>query len=72
MSTTHTMPTLKGRYLFGDFVSGRIWALHLDEHTVQSLGRWPVLVSTFGRDLSGAVYVGGYGRGALFRIEPAP
>ncbi len=65
---------LQGRYIVGDFASGRIWALALPEQPGQqaewwSLGRWPLLISTFGRDAQGRVYVGDYGGGVVYRID---
>lgn len=71
------VPSLRGKYLFGDFVTGRIWALELPStaggkaKAAMSLGRWPLLLSTFGRDASGEVYVGDFGSGRIFRIEEA-
>jgi glucose/arabinose dehydrogenase len=67
--------SLKGKYVFGDYVSGRLWALSLpqDPHAVveaRLLGQWPVNPSTFGRDASGRVYLADHLRGILFRIDP--
>ncbi len=74
--TGNSVGQLKGRYLFGDFMSGRIWALELPADSkagpkaskVHSLGKWPVLISTFGRDNSGEVYVGDYAKGVVYKI----
>jgi len=68
---------LKGRYVFGDFASGRIWALELPatvspgdtEATAHALGRWGLLISTFGRDTRGRVYVADFSGGTIYRIE---
>lgn len=71
------IPALRGQYVFGDFVTGRIWALKLPDTptapppTASSLGRWPILISTFGRDPQGSVYVGDFGSGQIFRIDAA-
>ena len=75
--TGSAVPELRGRYIFGDFVSGRIWAISLpatgqgmaSDHT--SLGRWTMLPSTFGQDASGELYVADYGRGRIFRFSAA-
>ena len=69
------LPALKGRYLFGDFISGRIWAIPLPSPPARvgdalALGQWPVLISAFARDPAGEVYVADYGRGVVYRIEP--
>lgn len=70
---------LKGLYIFGDFISGRIWALRLPTHTEErlspsdalALGQWPIQISTFGRDAVGKLYVADYGLGVVYRIDPA-
>ena len=57
-------PSLTGRYVFADFVSGRMWAL-----TEASPGQWqvellletPLLISSFGEDANGELYVVDYG-----------
>jgi glucose/arabinose dehydrogenase len=71
------IPTLQGRYIFGDFVSGRLWAIPLPAQPRNSdplveaveLGRWQILPSTFGRDAEGRVYVADFGSGTVFRIS---
>ncbi len=70
---------LKGRYIFGDFGSGRIWALTLPppgakkavqpESAIAALGRWPLQVSTFGRGHDGALYVADFGGGVVYRVD---
>jgi len=68
---------LAGKYVFGDFASGRLWALDLPEAVspgdpeakVYALGRWGVLVSTFGRDAQGRVYLADYSKGEIYWIE---
>ena len=68
---------LAGKYVFGDFATGRLWALTLPdavtpgapEAEVFALGRWGLLVSTFGRDDRGRVYVADFGKGEIYRIE---
>ncbi len=74
------VPALSGSYVFGDFVSGRLWAIRLPEPggllaTDQvALGRWTMLPSTFGQDADGEIYVADYGKGRIYRLsapEPA-
>lgn len=66
---------LSGKYIFGDFVSGRMWALDLPEvdsqapATVHALGRWGMLISTFGRDSTGRLYVADFGTGTIYRMD---
>jgi uncharacterized protein (TIGR03437 family) len=65
-------PSLVGKYLFGDFGSGRFWAL-----AEVSAGQWEVEqllgtgfnISSFGEDESGEVYVVDYGGSVRQVIE---
>ncbi len=76
VSTREDHDALKNLYVFGDFISGRIWAIRLPEAPGQkaeaafALGKWPILISTFGRDASGRLYVADYGQGAIYRLDP--
>jgi glucose/arabinose dehydrogenase len=73
--TGKDIPSLTGKYIFADFMSGRIWAMDLPENAsekvknVYTLGKWPVLTSSFGRDADGNVYVVDLGKGKIFRID---
>ncbi|EMJ95644.1 PQQ-dependent sugar dehydrogenase [Leptospira alstonii] len=66
---------LDGKYVFADFVSGRIWALELPDQIgqpakkVYSLGKWPVLISSFGKDAAGKIYLSDFGSGKIYRID---
>ena len=57
--------------MFADFTSGHMWALKLPEKREgpmadsQLLGRWPLLISAFGRDAQGELYVADWGRGLV-------
>jgi glucose/arabinose dehydrogenase len=69
------VPDLKGLYVFGDYGSGRLWAIPLPPagaavkaSDVRALGRWPVAPSTFGLGHDGALYVGDFG-GRVFRVR---
>lgn len=70
----NAIPSLRGRYVFGDFVSGRIWSLALPlgvqaASDVTLLGKWPILISTFGwngQDL----FVADFGQGVVFKLQP--
>jgi len=75
--TGSLVPSLRGRYVFGDFTMGRIWSLEVPEARGQKAearlhGRWPILISTFGRDPSGELYVVDHYTGAIFRIAASP
>ena len=61
------IPALVGHYLFGDFCSGRIWALPLDGGAVVEVAVSPRPVASFGTDADGEVYVLTFG-GAVLRI----
>ena len=74
-------PTYRGRYFFGDFVSGRVWSVAISlsangdaaasdrrEHTAELGGRTILgSVSSFGVDGDGELYVVNYA-GAIVRI----
>lgn len=64
------LPTLRGWYLFGDFVSGRIFA-HLpgSGNKNQTLLESGLLISSFGHDQTNELYVVSYGDGALYQIK---
>lgn len=69
---------LAGKYVFGDFITGRLWAFELPEKvtadtrvsTVYTLGRWPILPATFGRNGAGDVFVADFSSGDIFIIAP--
>jgi len=72
------LPGLRGQYVFGDFLTGRIWAVDLpppgkeeQSREFEILGNWPVLISTFGRNAGGEIFVGDYGAGAIYRLAKA-
>jgi glucose/arabinose dehydrogenase len=73
----------RGRYVFADFVAGKIWslALTIDPGTGRatasnlrdhSADLAPGNVSSFGVDAAGELYFADYTNGAIVRIDPAP
>ncbi len=73
------LPQLAGRYLFGDFCSGRIHAAEPAPDGSPAQGPPPVvreltqrarLLTTFGEDSAGEIYLG-TNNGRLLRLEPA-
>ena len=72
VATASDVPAITGKYVFGDFGSGQIWALALPETRKDAeatlLGKWDVQISTFGRDAQGRVYVGDFASGTIYRI----
>lgn len=64
---------LKGVYLYGDFCSGRIWALKYFRGQVISdlqIADTKVQITSFGQDADGELYVTGF-NGGVFRIVDA-
>jgi hypothetical protein len=64
-----TNPLVANKYIFGDYVSGRVWALEYNPTTenalVQPLFRTDgQFVSSFGKDIEGNLYFTDYGFGA--------
>jgi glucose/arabinose dehydrogenase len=73
------IPGLARRYVFGDFITGRIWSMNLPEKNLSEPlsgsalmlhGKWDILISSFARDHDGELYVADFSRGAIFRIVP--
>ncbi len=76
VATSDQIPEIKDHYVFGDFVSGRIWAIPLPKDRegalvdAKALGQWPFLPSTFGRNSDGTLFVADFGKGFVYRIDP--
>jgi glucose/arabinose dehydrogenase len=73
-----TLP-FAGRYVFGDFDTGQVWALDLDNHSVTELADTDQFISTFGVGENKELYAAGYFADGtpsrLYRIvkkEPVP
>ena len=73
--------TFRGYYLFGDFVSGRVWSFKLEggvpvdltEHTrdlTPAGGRSIGAISSFGEDASGELYIVDYSDGEIYKVVP--
>ena len=69
------IPALAGAYLYGDFVSQRLWAA-----TTDGQGAWsaqqqllvaPSGIAGFGEDMQGELYFAGLGSGIVYRIDAA-
>jgi glucose/arabinose dehydrogenase len=64
-------PRMRGLYFYGDFCSGRIWALRHE-----SSGAWTntllldtnIQLSAFGEDEAGNLYAASYGSGQIFQV----
>lgn len=62
--------SLYGVYIYGDFISGKIWGLWLDENqeaTVYELLDTNLKIASFGRDESGEIYVLDY-QGHIYKL----
>jgi putative heme-binding domain-containing protein len=65
---------LEGAYLYGDWVTGKIWGLRHDGKQVtwhRELASSTMQVVCFGEDNAGELYVVDY-RGGVFQLEPNP
>ena len=70
-----TIPDLAGWYVFGDFISGRIFAIPGDSAPVvtpDELLDTARSIVTFGQDQAGELYFMDYGAGTVHRIDDAP
>ena len=68
------IPALRGRYLFGDFGSGRIRALEDDGqggYSNDELVDTPYNISAFGLGEDGELYFADFGNGRIRRITPS-
>jgi len=67
-----SIPALEGVYLYGDYVSGRIWALekrndgNFENHLMFDSGFY---ISSFAQDNTGEVYVIEYQSGKIYKIS---
>lgn len=52
------IPSLYGKYIFGDFIHGKIWALSQseDQYTKELIATLPIGISTFAEDHNGELY----------------
>lgn len=74
--TGTAIPALRGKYIFGDFITGRLWALTLPPvgatapTEVYDLGATGLLISTFGRLANGELLVADFGSGRILMLAP--
>ena len=65
------VPSLAGRYVYGDFCSGRIWAAQKNaagQWIPTELGDTAFGLSGFGEDDAGELYFADYGAGDIYRF----
>ena len=80
------IPSMVGRYVFGDFIRGRIWSIALTvnpgtgeatasdlrEHTAEiNAGAAVRMISSFGVDSAGELYAVNYGDGTIVALKGA-
>jgi glucose/arabinose dehydrogenase len=76
VASSDHIPGIQGHYVFGDFVSGRLWAIPSASDPAgplapaKALGQWPFLPSTFGQSADGTLFVADFGKGYLYRLDP--
>lgn len=70
------LPELKGAYVYGDFQTGRVWALRHDGKTVtwqKELAQTPLALVGFGEDTNGELYLVDYNRTqTIYQLAPNP
>ena len=69
------MPDLQGEYIYGDYVTGKIWALKYDPTSARVAANRPIVgenvaVITFGEDERGEAYFSDPS-GRIFRFKSA-
>ena len=65
-----TIKSLNGAYIYGDFVSGRIWALWKKNQKNKLLWNTNFSIVTFGQDKEGEVYFANFFQGDIYKIVP--
>ena len=68
-----TLGSLYGAYVYGDFVSGRIWGLRYDGGVTDhaQIATCPCDIASFGEDERGEVFIVGLD-GVIYTLEPLP
>ena len=69
------IPALSGKYVYGDYQSGRIWALNYDRKSKTVIWNKDLIksdyqISSFFEDEEGELYILAHKKGALFKLIP--
>jgi putative heme-binding domain-containing protein len=75
VSQSDRLPELRGTYVYGDYVTGKIWGLRHDGNQVtwrDELVDTQIQVVSFGLDQAGDVLIVDYPTGTLHRLAPNP
>ena len=65
-------PALAGKYICGDYETRHVWAIEQLNRTLTSIveiGRAPERIVSFGVDSEGEIYLVGFDRGLIYRID---
>ena len=74
-SQTTRLPELRGAYIYGDYVTGKIWAVRHEGGNVKSreeLVDTPLQIVSFGLDPAGEVYIVDHPGGGIYRLAANP
>ncbi len=74
-SQTSRLPELRGAYIYGDYVTGKIWGLKHEGGQItwrEELVDTPLQMATFGLDHAGDVLIVDHPSGAIYRLAPNP
>ncbi len=68
------VPGLEGAYVFGDFMTGEVWRSSAADEWAMTQIPAPagIMVTTFGEDANGELYLADYKSGTLYRFRTAP
>lgn len=69
------LPELRGAYVYGDYDTGRVWALRYDGRRVawqQELVDTPLRIVDFCEDRAGEIYLVDFMGGVIYELAPAP
>jgi uncharacterized repeat protein (TIGR03806 family) len=72
---SNRLPELKGHYIYGDYDTGRLWALQYEGGKVivnRQLADTQIRIVEFAQDSAGEVYLVDFAGGGLHKIVPAP
>jgi glucose/arabinose dehydrogenase len=67
------LPALNGKYIYGDYVTGNVWALtHADKKAVKNelIATLDGGLSSFGEDAKNNLYLLSYGPGKIYKLTP--
>jgi putative heme-binding domain-containing protein len=74
-SQTPRLPELRGAYIYGDYVTGKIWAVRHEQGKItgrEELVDTPLQIVSFGLDSAGDVYIVDHPGGGIYRLAANP